>query len=161
VIAEAQPVLDVLDVRLAYCPTSEPIGNLYAVTSKQSEATGALRTVLEGEGMTSLRQIVKKPTSEIVPLLDRMPIPPSEALLGALVLDAVADLRDVTERLERTAHDQAEATRGLEQTARDQNEAMARLDTGTDKLLKLTRWLVGLATLTLIAAIATLIASIA
>ena len=131
------------------------------MASEQSEATGALRTVLEGEGMTSLRQIVDKPTSEIVLLLDRMPIPPSEALLGALVLDAVADLRDVTERLERAAHDQAEATQGLEQTARDQSAAMARLDTGTDKLLKLTRWLAGLATLTLIAAIATLIASIA
>lgn len=111
----------------------------------ESEATGALRTVLEGIGVSSLRQLSDKPTREIVGLLDRMPLPPSEALLGALVLDAVADLREATERLERTAH--------------DQKEAMTRLDIGTGHMLTLTRWLVGLAALTLLAAIAALIAS--
>jgi hypothetical protein len=97
----------------------------------KSEATGALRTVLEDIGARSLADLAAKPTSEVIAHLDTLPVPSSEALLGAVVLHAVDDLRNATKRL----------------------------DAGTDRLLTLTRALVVLATLTLAAAIATLVAS--
>src|SRR5688572_13482584 len=84
-------------------------------------AEGPLRTVLEQAGVRNLRELAAKPTSEVMADLDRMTLPPSEALLGALVLNAVHELR----------------------------EATGRLDTGTSQLLTLTWALVVLAGLTL------------
>jgi hypothetical protein len=65
--------------------------------------------------------------------LDRLSIPPSEAVLGALVLNAVHEL----------------------------HKATARLDVGTSRLLSLTRTLAVLAALTLAAAIVTLVVTVA
>jgi len=94
-------------------------------------AQGALKTVLEQAGVRNLRKFAQKPTTEILGDLDRLPIPPSEGLLGALVLNAVHQLRQAT----------------------------GRLDSGTTRLLRLTWPLVVLAPLTLAAAVVTLIAS--
>lgn len=97
---------------------------------------GPLRTVLEQVGARNLAELAERPLEDILAALDQMTIPPSEAVLGALVLAAVHDMR--------------EATRGM-------HAATERLDTGTGQLLSLTRWLVALATLTLGAAAVTLI----
>ncbi|MDQ3740084.1 MAG: hypothetical protein M3389_03985 [Actinomycetota bacterium] len=94
-------------------------------------ATDPLRTVLEQAGVRNLREVAAKPISEIMADLDRMAIPPSEALVGALVLNAVHELR----------------------------EATGRLDTGTSRLLTLTWALIILAGLTLATPIVTLVAS--
>jgi hypothetical protein len=89
----------------------------------------ALHTVLvDHMGVKTLAELAAKPKDDVLRLLDNAPVPPSEAVLGALVISAVHELRDATERL----------------------------DTGTSQLLSLTRWLVALAALTLAAAIVTL-----
>jgi hypothetical protein len=92
--------------------------------------------VLEQAGARNLGELVERPLGDILAALDRVTIPPSEALLGALVLAAVHDMRDATEQM---------------------RDATERLDVGTGQLLALTRWLVGLAALTLAAAVVTLL----
>ena len=96
-----------------------------------SEAQGALRTVLEQVGASSLAELAGKPTRQVIADLDRLTIPPSEALLGALVLNAVRELHDATERL----------------------------DAGTRRMLRLTRALTFLAVATLTVAVVALFAS--
>jgi hypothetical protein len=62
-------------------------------------ATGPLRTVLEQIGARNLGELVERPIEDILAALDNITIPPSEALLGALVLAAVHDMRDATEQM--------------------------------------------------------------
>jgi hypothetical protein len=100
---------------------------------------GPLRTVLEQVGARNLRDLAERPLDEALAALDRMSIPASEAVLGALVLAAVHDLRG--------------ATNGM-------REATERLDAGTDQVLTLTRRLVQLGMVTIAVAILTLGASI-
>jgi hypothetical protein len=95
--------------------------------SEPSVATGPLHTALSFAGVASLRELADKPTHDVIADLDRMPIPPSEAILGALVFHAVHELHEATERL----------------------------DSGTSRLLTLTWALVLLAALTLAAAVVT------
>lgn len=90
-----------------------------------------MSTALSFAGVDSLHELVDKPTREVITDLNRLPIPPSEAILGALVLHAVHELREATEQLDR----------------------------GTSRLLTLTWALVVLAALTLAAAIVTLLGS--
>jgi hypothetical protein len=86
--------------------------------------------VLEQAGVRNLAELAAKPTREVMAALDRLTIPPSEAILGALVLNAVHELREATERLDR----------------------------GTTRMLNLTRALLVLAALTLAVAIVALFA---
>lgn len=58
------------------------------MNERHQTAQGALQTVLEQAGVKNLAELAAKPTSEIMSDLDRLTIPPSEALLGALVLNA-------------------------------------------------------------------------
>lgn len=95
-------------------------------------AEGALRTALEKVGVENLAELAAKAPGEVMADLNRLPIPPSEALLGALVLNAVHELHEATQQL----------------------------DKGTSQLLSLTKMLVVLAGLTLAAAIVTLIITI-
>lgn len=92
--------------------------------------------MLEQVEARNLRDLADRPLDDILAALDQMTIPPSEAVLGALVLAAVHDMRA--------------ATCGM-------RDATERLDTGTGQLLALTKWLVALAALTLGAAVVTLI----
>src|SRR5450755_3659229 len=101
--------------------------------AQQPPASEPLLTVLQQAGVRNLAELAAKPTRDLMADLDRLTIPPSEALLlGALVLNAVREL----------------------------HEATRRLDTGTSSLLRLTRTLVALAAVTLAAAVVTLIVTI-
>jgi hypothetical protein len=102
-------------------------------------AQGPLRTVLEQVGARNLRDLAERPLDDILAALDRMTIPPSEALLGALVLSAVHDLRAATHEMRDATH---------------------RLDTGTGQLLGLTRSLVALGGVALAVAVVTLVVTI-
>lgn len=86
--------------------------------------------------LRNLAELVDRPLEDILAALDRVTIPPSEALLGALVLAPVHDMREAT---------------------RQTHAATERLDIGTGQLLRLTKWLVSLAALTLAAAVVTLV----
>lgn len=96
-------------------------------------ATGLFGTVLAEAGVTTLAELAAKPIGEVMADLDRLSIPPSEAVLGALVLNAVHEL----------------------------HRATTRLDVGTSRLLSLTRTLAVLAALTLASAVVTLVVTIA
>jgi hypothetical protein len=93
----------------------------------------ALRTVLNVIGVKTLAELAAMPKDAQLRVLDNAPVPASEAVLGALVISAVHELHDATERL----------------------------DSGTGQLLMLTRTLVTLAALTLGAALVTLAVTIA
>ena len=80
-----------------------------------------------------LLDLLLKPTHDLIADLDRLPIPPSEALLGALVLNAVSEL----------------------------HEATSQLDAGTSSLPQApTRTLVMLAAFTLAASVVTLVVAV-
>jgi len=83
------------------------------MTDGTSAAQGALRTVLEQAGVQSLAELAGKPTREVMADLDRLTIPPSEALLGALVLNAVHEMREATERLDHGSRQMLQLTRAL------------------------------------------------
>jgi hypothetical protein len=74
---------------------------------------GPMAILLEQAGVDSLSELVEKRTDEIVPILARMTIPPSEALLGALVIHAVTELRQATDRLNVGSNNLNRMTVGL------------------------------------------------
>jgi hypothetical protein len=61
-----------------------------------------LKTALESADLTSLREIATLPPADVIERLERMPLPAREAILGAVMLKAVADLDRGTRRLLHT-----------------------------------------------------------
>ncbi len=86
-----------------------------------------LRQLLGDAGVGSLAELTQRPVAELVPLIERMAIPASEAVLGALVLSTVEQMRQAT----------------------------VRLDQGTSRLLAVTWVLAAIGVLTLAVAIIT------
>jgi hypothetical protein len=101
--------------------------------TQQRAAAKPLLTLLEQARVRNPAELAAKPTRDLMADVDRLTIPPSEAVLGAHVLNAVNEL----------------------------DEATRRLDAGKPSLLPLTRTLVALAALTLAAGVVTLIVTIA
>ena len=62
--------------------------------AKQPPASTPLLTVLQQAGVRTLAEVAARPTRDPMADLDRLTIPPSEALLGTLVLSAVGELHE-------------------------------------------------------------------
>jgi hypothetical protein len=92
--------------------------------------TPALRSLLSDAGVESVAELASKPVDELMPLLQSTQyMPPSEIVLGALVLNTVDQLRQATNRL----------------------------DQGSAQMLRLTRWAVALAVASVVVALVALV----
>src|SRR5205085_391090 len=76
-------------------------------TSSGRMIDGASQLSLEQMGVASVEDLLAMPTDEIAKRLTAAPFPPSEKLIGAVLLKAVDDLRETTAAV-------AESSRRLE-----------------------------------------------
>ena len=95
---------------------------------------GPTQTSLEGMGLADVDELLSLPTAEVAARLGAAPFPPSEKLIGAVLLRAVDELRGATA-------DVALSSR--------------QIDSGTKSLITLARLTLGIAVLALIVSVVT------
>ncbi len=93
---------------------------------------GPTQTSLEGLGVGNVDELLSLTTADVATRLGSAPFPPSEKLIGALLLTAVGDLRDATA---------------------DVAQSSAQIDTGTARLITLAGITLGVAVLALVVSV--------
>jgi hypothetical protein len=74
---------------------------------------GPTNVSLDAMGVKTVAELLALPTAEIAARLGKAPFPPSEKLIGAVLLRAVDDLRESTADLARSSRQMDEKTKTL------------------------------------------------
>jgi hypothetical protein len=84
----------------------QPSGSADRLSLRCTTATASrIGAPSHGAGVRNLAKLATKPTRDLMADLDRLTIPPSEALLGTLVLRAVRELHEATRARHRSRLD--------------------------------------------------------